>query len=632
MPHWQLPLGEHVSARPSAVQSVQVPPACAQLVAESDVQTPPAQQPLGHELASHTQLPPVQREPAPHAGPPPHVQAPLVQPSAFAPQETHAPPTGPHALADVGETQLAPEQQPVGQVVRLQLVHTPDAHVPALHALHAAPPVPQALGEVPAKHVLPWQQPAHEVVSQTQVPATQRWPVAQAVPPPHEHAPADEQPSPRPLSVQSTQAAPLEPHVVAERAAHIVPEQQPEAHEVASHAHAPPTQRCPEPHGGPEPHAHAPRAQLSERPSQAMQAAPAVPHALVDGVAHVAPEQQPLAQLVALQLVHTPLAHVPPVPQFAHAVPPVPHAVALLPARQLVPLQQPLQEVASQTHAPPTQCWPAPQAGPVPQRQAPVASQALEVSGSQVRHCAPGAPHALAERVVQVDPAQQPVGHEVASQTHAPPTQRWPALHAAPPPQLQSPALEQASASVVSQLEHAEPSLPQLVRLAARQVVPSQQPLGQDVASHTHAPPSQRWPTAHIALPPHAQTPPEVQPSARVASQATHAAPAVPHRIAVGVLHVLPEQQPLAQVAVQAVQAPAVHAPPPQLSQLPPPLPHALGSVPGAQTSPLQQPLHDVPSHTHAPPTQCCPAAQAAPAPHRQSPDAQPSARSGSQA
>lgn len=174
-----------------------------------------------------------------------------------------------------------------------------------------------------------------------------------------------------------------------------------------------------------------------------------------------------------------------------------------------------------------------------------------------------------------------------------------------PPPQLHSPALEHASASVVSQLEHAEPSVPQLVRLAGRHVVPSQHPLGHDVASHTQAPPEQRWPTAHIALAPHAQTPPAEQPSARVASQATHAAPPVPHRIAVGALHVLPEQHPLAQLAVQPAHAPAVHAPPPQLSQLPPPLPHATGSVPGSHTSPLQQPLHDVASQTQAPDTQC---------------------------
>lgn len=261
-------------------------------------------------------------------------------------------------------------------------------------------------------------------MSQTHVPPTQRWPVAQAAPPPHEHAPADEQPSPRPLSVQSTQLVPLDPHVVAERAAQIVPSQQPEAHEVASHAHTPPTQRWPDPQGGPEPHAHAPATQPSERPSHATQAAPAVPHALCEGVAHVVPEQQPLAQLVALQLAHAPLAHVPPAPQLAHAVPPVPHAVALLPARQLVPLQQPSHEVASHTQAPPTQCWPAAHAGPLPQRQAPVASHVLEIRGSQTRHCAPGAPHDAAERVVHVEPAQHPVGHDVASHTQLPPMQR----------------------------------------------------------------------------------------------------------------------------------------------------------------------------------------------------------------
>lgn len=46
----------------------------------------------------------------------------------------------------------------------------------------------------------------------------------------------------------------------------------------------------------------------------------------------------------------------------------------------------------------------------------------------------------------------------------------------------------------------------------------------------------------------------------------------------------------------------------------------------------MQQPAHDVPSHTQAPATQCCPASHAAPEPQRQIPAAQPSAVIGSHA
>jgi hypothetical protein len=54
---------------------------------------------------------------------------------------------------------------------------------------------------------------------------------------------------------------------------------------------------------------------------------------------------------------------------------------------------------------------------------------------------------------------------------------------------------------------------------------------------------------------------------------------------------------------------------------LEPPIPHA-GPVGGdVQTLPVQQPpAHDVAVHTQTPPEQACPAAQGAPAPHRQAP------------
>jgi len=148
-----------------------------------------------------------------------------------------------------------------------------------------------------------------------------------------------------------------------------LPWQQPVEHDVASHTHEPEAQRWPDSHAAPVPHAHEPSAaHRSERASHAMQPTPPVPHALaVVGRTHVAPEQQPSAHVLALQLAHTPLMQPSPPGQVAHSAPPVPHALDALPGWQVVPVQQPLHDSASQTHAPETQCCPAPHAAPVPQ-------------------------------------------------------------------------------------------------------------------------------------------------------------------------------------------------------------------------------------------------------------------------
>ena len=69
--------------------------------------------------------------------------------------------------------------------------------------------------------------------------------------------------------------------------------------------------------------------------------------------------------------------------------------------------------------------------------------------------------------------------------------QRWPAAHAALPPQLQLPFV-QASVRVKSQVAHDEPAAPQLEIEAALQVEPTQQPPAHEAASHTHAPPEHR--------------------------------------------------------------------------------------------------------------------------------------------
>lgn len=311
---------------------------------------------------------------------------------------------------------------------------------------------------------------------------------------------------------------------------------------------------------------------MSERPSQGAQAAPPVPHAIVEGDVHIEPLQHPVAHVVASHPEHTPDVQLDDPGHDAHGAPPTPQAAAVVPGRHVTPSQQPAHEVPSQTHAPPTQRWPDPQGALVPQRHAPPASQRSAVVVLQATQAAPPAPHAASEGVVQIAPEQQPLGHVVASHTHPPSTHSWPAAQAGPVPQRHSPSAHE-SAIAESQATHAAPPAPHVVLELARHVLPSQQPLGHEVASHTHAPPAQRWPLPHGGPDPHVHAP-AVHPSARDGSHATHAPPAVPHVARLGALHVVPEQHPVVQPAAQVSQTPAVQPPPPQVWHEPPPVPH----------------------------------------------------------
>jgi hypothetical protein len=80
---------------------------------------------------------------------------------------------------------------------------------------------------------------------------------------------------------------------------------------------------------------------------------------------------------------------------------------------------------------------------------------------SQALHAPPLALQLPTAGTVQVLPLQQPVGHDVASQAHAPPTQRCPLPHAGPLPHVHAPASEQVSAFVASQAMHALAPTPQ---------------------------------------------------------------------------------------------------------------------------------------------------------------------------
>jgi hypothetical protein len=408
------------------------------------------------------------------------------------------------------------------------------------------------------------QPPGQDWALQTHAPLTHVVPAPQGAPLPQRQAPVKGlQLSARARS-QATHVAPPRPQLSNVGATQTPPLQQPFGHDAASHTQLPATQLVPAPQAAPAPHRHPPEAaQLSAREgSQVTQAAPPVPHAVADpAVVQVEPEQQPPGQLDELQSAQAPPAQAP-LAQLWQAAPPVPQAVALLPGRQLVPEQHPPgHEVPSQTHAPPTQRAPLGHAAPVPHTQAPPAEQASAVR-SQRTHAPPDLPHAVSEAGRQVDPAQQPVGHDVASQTQLPPRQRWPAPQDGPAPQAHEPAAVQWSAVAALQVVQAPPPAPQRASVAETQLVPSQQPVGHEVASQTQAPATQRRPAPHTGPLPHAQLPDGEQRSAVSASQPTHAAPPNPQVASEGALQVAPEQQPFGHEVRQPLQLPFVQLSP----------------------------------------------------------------------
>jgi hypothetical protein len=211
------------------------------------------------------------------------------------------------------------------------------------------------------------------------------------------------------------QACPGDPHAVNVSGVQVLPVQQPFGHEVESQTHEPCEQCRPGPHEPPVPQRQAPSdEQLSLVVAlQATHVEPDEPHDVSDRASHVSPLQHPLGHDVASH-THCPPAHrcpaaqaawppheqcpaaqpSAPAPQAVHAAPPVPHVVAEA-VLQVVPEQQP----SGQTHplhAPPTQ---------------------LCVSG-QTAHACPALPHAdPSVPGLHVEPSQQPVVHELGSQT-----------------------------------------------------------------------------------------------------------------------------------------------------------------------------------------------------------------------
>lgn len=127
--------------------------------------------------------------------------------------------------------------------------------------------------------------------------------------------------------------------------------------------------------------------------------------------------------------------------------------------------QPPSHDAGVHTHCPlPLHAVPAAHAGPVPQPQVPPSSRhrLLEL-GLQATQLTPFCPHVPAAGVVQMPltlpPWQQPLGHDVESQTQFPPLQRWPTAHCALLPQRHCPPAHWFE-RVVSHAMHAPPSMP----------------------------------------------------------------------------------------------------------------------------------------------------------------------------
>ncbi len=387
--------------------------------------------------------------------------------------------------------------------------------------------------------------------------------------------------------------------------------------------------------------------------------------------------------------------------QLPQAAPFFPQLLTLceLKAMQLLPLQQPPQLFELHTQLPLRHCWPLAHWAPEPQRQVPSVAQVSASSAAQAVHALPPAPQlAAVAGLTQVVPLQHPDGQVEALHTQLPPWHAWPAPHGALLPHLHWPAL-QLSAVVVEHATQVWPSWPHsatvggitqllplqqpsgqvtasqpshtwltqlLPPLQAAQLppffphavfivpawhtpLPSQQPFGQLVASHTQLPAEQRWPAPQTAPVPQAQAP-LVHRSAPT-PQPAHEVPAAPHAPSVSepsATQVVPLQHPPGQLLALHTQAPptqacpAAHAAPEPQVQLPCALhPSAVGpqAVQVAPLAPhcealgvmhwpaLQQPLGQlVASHTHWPDTQRSPVPHSAPLPHLHAPPAQVSA------
>ncbi len=241
MPQLHTPDAEQLSALLGS-QATQAFPLVPQLPSAGEVHVEPEQHPFGQEVELQTHAPPEQTWPAPQGGPVPQVHAPDVeQVSALVgSQAMHAEPLVPQVISEL-MSQTAPAQQPVGQFAGMQPLQTWFMQVcPVGQVWHADPPVPQAVIPVPGRQLAPEQQPfGQDVPLQMHWPPLQSCPEPHAAPLPHVHTPPVH---PSPVLPHATHAAPAVPQLLAEGVSHTLPLQQPLGQEAALQTHWPPTQ------------------------------------------------------------------------------------------------------------------------------------------------------------------------------------------------------------------------------------------------------------------------------------------------------------------------------------------------------------------------------------------------------
>ncbi len=313
-------------------------------------------------------------------------------------------------------------------------------------------------------------------------------------------------------------------------------------------------------------------------------------------------------QLPELQLNPCAQAAAPPQPQVPSARQPSPTPVQ---SRQVPPAEPQLsfdgvrqnpeasqqpdgQLVASQTHFPRSHRCPASQTGPLPQAQVPVVPEQPSARDDTVQseQEPPSSPHVAGESGWQAPSLQQPLGQEVASQTHWDPAQRVPAGQSAPPPQVQAPWAEHPSARG-PQATHATPAAAQRSAVRVRQLEPEQQPVLQvDALQDVQAPARQL----------------------SVAGQGLQDWPPLPHALSsLPVRQVsVTSQQPVHEAVVQR-QAPPTHScPATQVGPVPQPAsaPAPASSPDGPASGPGSAPASALPESGAA-----CPASMPASAP-----------------
>jgi hypothetical protein len=374
---------------------------------------------------------------------------------------------------------------------------------------------------------------------------------------------------------------------------------------------APPMHACPTPtalqskHKPPAaPHVVAPVPGLHVVPLQQPPLHGCVPLHVVVQACAVVSQALPSGQSAVAMQPHAPITHAWPLvaaEQSRQALPAAPHVVAMVPALQVVPAQQPPLHGCEPLHALVHACVVRLHAEPI--AQSPVALQPHLPPPATISHTAP---LGLDAHMLHAPPLAPQLAGSVPG-THAPDAQQ-PPLHGCSGLQL---GVHRCSAP-----SHASPTL-QSAALMQPQVPPLQRWPALEVVQSTHAPPGA--PHALAALPA-AQVPFEQQAPLHGAV-AEHM---VEHKCVV-VLHAAPDGQSPDELQPHAPPpATTTHAPPmllpEQLWHAPPDEPHAIEPVPPTHAPARQQPpLHaDCVAAPHAVPHTCfmvshaCPDGQSA--------------------